>query len=183
MQLSQGEKLILLMLCEIQEHLKVKGDTDTELVKDAIISGNLWGLEWGLPGVFHGSETPDNIVSETVKILAMWQRLEQSFNGLSPQDKGWLASNSALGSDVRFHGFDGNDQTEVQYISAGRFLVERLKRFDEFKERDFNAHMPTLDAYRRMLAVFDPILHRVLNKDFSAAQIAKVLDAYKHPDA
>jgi len=43
--LSQGEKLILLMLCEIQEHLKLKGDTNTELIKEAIYSGNLWGLE------------------------------------------------------------------------------------------------------------------------------------------
>jgi hypothetical protein len=40
-----------------------------------------------------------------------------------------------------------------------------------------------LEAYRRMLPVFEPILHQVLNKDFSAAQIAKVLDAYRHPDA
>ncbi len=45
--LSAGEKLILLMLREIQEHLKMKADTDTKLIKDAIFSGNLWGL--GLP--------------------------------------------------------------------------------------------------------------------------------------
>ncbi len=40
--LSDGEKVILLMLCEIQEHLEVKGETDTGLVKEAICSGNLW---------------------------------------------------------------------------------------------------------------------------------------------
>jgi hypothetical protein len=34
-----------------------------------------------------------------------------------------------------------------------------------------------------MLAVFDLILRQVTNRDFSAAQIAKVLDAYRHPDA
>lgn len=181
MQLSQGEKLILLMLCEIQEHLKIKGGTDTGLIKEAIFSGNLWGLERGLPGVFHGSETPENIVTETQRILAMWERLEQSFNGLQASDKEWLAKNAELGEDVKFYGFDGNN--EAPYISAARFLVESLDCFQQFKGRDLNAHMPTLDAYRRMLAVFDPILHQVLNKDFSAAQIAKVLAAFRHPDA
>src|SRR5450432_1906400 len=33
MKLSQGEKLILLMLCEIQEHLKIEGGTNTKLIQ------------------------------------------------------------------------------------------------------------------------------------------------------
>jgi len=183
MQLSDGEKLILLMLCEVQEHLELKGGTNTGLIKEAIYSGNLWGLEWGMPGVFHRSETPDHIVTETVEVLVMWQRLEESFNHLSHVDKDWLDNNSWLGKDVKFRGFDGNDATEVQYISASHFLVEQLDRFGGFKGRDFNAHMPTLDAYRRMLPIFDRILHQVSNRDFSAAQIKEVLDAYRHPDA
>jgi uncharacterized protein YfbU (UPF0304 family) len=183
MQLSQGEKLILLMLCEIQEHLKIKDGTNTALVKEAIYSGNLWGLAWGMPGVFHGSETPDNVVREMANILSMWERLEQSFNGLNAKDKKWLAENSEFGKNVEFHGFDGNDKNEVLYISAAHFLVDYLDRFRHFKGRDFNAHMPTLAAYRRMLPVYDPILHRVTNADFSAAQIAEVLAAFRHPDA
>jgi uncharacterized protein YfbU (UPF0304 family) len=183
MKLSDGEKLILLMLCEIQEHLKMKGETNIELVKEAIFSGNLWGLEWGMPGVFHDAETSDEIVREMVHILAMWQRLEESFNGLSPEDQEWLAKESDLGKDVKFYGFDGNDRTEVQYISAARFMVDHLDRFHIFKGRDLNAHMPTLQAYRRMLLVFEPTLKEVSNKDFSAAQIAQVLAAYRHPRA
>ena len=76
-------------------------------------------------------------------------------------------------------GFDGNN--ESSHISAARFLVDSLDRFQHFKGRDFNAHMPTLDGHRRMLNVFDPILKRVLNKDFSAAQISEVLKAWRHP--
>ena len=182
MELSDGEKLILLMLCEIQEHLKVKGETNTNLVKEAIFSGNIWGLEWGMPGVFHGSETPEEIVRDAVNILAMWQRLEESFKNLKPEDSKWLAENAFLGDDVKFEGWDGNDATEVQYISAASFLVEHLDRFEVFKGRDFNAHMPTLDAYHRMLGVFDPLLRQVLNRDLSAAQIAQVMNAAKHPD-
>jgi uncharacterized protein len=153
------------------------------LVKEAIYSGNIWGLDWGMPGVFHGSETSEDVVSEMVHILSMWERLEQSFNGLNAKDKEWLAKESDLGKDVKFHGFDGNSQTEVLYISAARFMVDRLDRFQHFKDRDFNAHMLTLEAYRRMLPVFEPILMQVLNKNFSAAQIAQVLEVYRHPDA
>jgi len=181
MNLSNGEKLILIMLAEIQEHLKLKPGTDTELVKEAIYSGNLWGLEWGMPGIFHGSETSEEIVHETVHILTMWDRLEQSFKGLNTQEKTWLKENSEFGSDVRFYGWDGNDRIEVHYISAARFMVDHLDRFQNFKGRDFNAHMPTLPAYRRMLAVFEPILRQVLNKDFNAGQIAEVLAAYRDP--
>lgn len=183
MELSDGEKLILLMLCQIQEHLKMKDDTDTALVKEAIYSGNLWGLKWGMPGVFHGSETSEEIVTEMVNILVMWQRLEESFNNLNPQDKKWLAEHSDLGRDVKFHGFDGNDQTEVHYISSARFMIERLDRFQIFKSRDLNAHMPSLEAYRRMLPIFDPILRQMTNQDFSKEQIKQVLDAYRHPDS
>lgn len=178
--LSAGEKLILLMLCDVYDHLKVKGETETKLIKEAIFSGNLWGLGWQMTGVFQGSETPPEVVSETVHVLGMWQRLEQSFKNLKSSDKEWLArAAEPFGEDVRFHGFDGNN--EGNHISAAHFLVDYLDRFQEFKGRDLNAHMPTLEAYRRMLNVFEPILQQVTNRDFSAAQIAEVLKAWRHP--
>lgn len=43
--------------------------------------------------------------------------------------------------------------------------------------------MPTLDAYRRMLPVFDPILKQMSNRDFSKEQIHQVMDAYRHPES
>lgn len=183
MELSQGEKLILLMLCEIQEHLKIKGETNTSLIKEAIYSGNLWGLEWGMSGVFHNHETPRSVVEETVDILAMWERLEQSYDALSSADKTLLSERlEPLGPTVRFPGFDGNN--ESSYINATSFLIDYLDRFQHFKgRRDFNAHMPTLDAHRRMLAVFNPILYNVvLNGNFDVNQIAQVISERIHPE-
>jgi hypothetical protein len=108
----------------------------------------------------------------------MWERLEQSFSNLHPDKKKWLAENSKpFGKDVQFPGFDGNN--ESPYVSAARFFVDSLDRFQHFKGRELNAHMPTLQAYRRMLAVFDPILLQVSNQDCSAAQIAEVLNAWR----
>lgn len=173
------------MLCEIQDHLKTKGmksETDTEMVKAAIFSGNLWGLDWGMTGVFHGHETPEHIVTEAVNIMVMWQRLEESFNRLSAKDKKWLAENSEFGEHVHFRGWDGNGTVESQYNMAAHFLIDHLDRFPIFKGRDLQAHMPMLATYRRMLPVFDPILHEMTNQDFSAKQIALVMDEMLHPE-
>ena len=176
--LSDGEKLILLMLCELYDHLKVKGEIAPQFIREAIYSGNLWGLASGYTGVFHGEETSGHVVSETISVLAMWRRLEESYEGLSPEDKDWLKQQE--GGYVPFYGFDNNN--EVPHISAARFLIDQLGRFENFKGRSLDAHMPTIEVHRRMLKVFDPILHQVLNRDFSAAQINEVMLSRVHPD-
>jgi uncharacterized protein len=173
-----GQKLIILMLSDLIEHLKVKTDTDTKLVREAIHSGNLWALEWGMPGVFHGHETSTAVVDEAANVLVMWERLEQSYENLSKADKESLAANDDLsfhGDKVRFPGFDGNNESE--HLSAANFLINVLDRFEHFKGRDLNAHMQTIQVYRRMYKVFDPILMEVSNQYFSAAQLAQVFAA------
>ena len=180
MKLSDGEKLILLMLCEIQEHLKIKDSIDTKLIREAIHSGNVWGIEQAFTGIFHGYETKEEVVRETRETLFMWQRLEQSFQALKPEDKKWLAENSKpFGEDVKFYGWDGNNESE--YNIAARFLVENLGSFQHFKDREFNSHMPSLETYRRMQPVFDSMLKQVSNQNFSAEQIALVIAEQVHP--
>jgi hypothetical protein len=47
MELRESEKLILMMLAEIHEHLKIKDGIDPVLVKEAIRTGNTWAwLRW-----------------------------------------------------------------------------------------------------------------------------------------
>ena len=40
--------------------------SNTALIKETMFSGNLWGLEWGMPGGIHGSETSEATVTEMV---------------------------------------------------------------------------------------------------------------------
>ncbi|HKT25962.1 MAG TPA: YfbU family protein [Terriglobales bacterium] len=152
--LSDGEKLILLMLCELQEKLNIKSETDTKLVKEAIFSGNVWGLEWAMPGVFHRHEAKEEVRSETIDILDMWNFLETSYERFSDTEKERVKK-EGQSADVRFYGFDGNG--EAEYISVASFLIDYLDRFQHFKGRDLNAHIPTLDMHRRMYRVFEPI--------------------------
>lgn len=80
-----------------------------------------------MPGVFHDTETPQPIVIDTVDILRMWERLEESYGSLQPSDKEWLAQNAEpFGRDVKFPGFDGNN--EGSHISAASFLIDDVKQ-------------------------------------------------------
>jgi uncharacterized protein len=178
MKLSDGEKLILVMLSEIHERLNIENGVDTKLVRSAIYSGNLWALKWELPGILHGSEAKDEVLMETGDILEMWSFIENSYGGLSPKDKIRIETEAPpLGTHVRFTGFDGNN--EAEYINVASFLVDELERFPAFKGRDLDSHMPSLDAHRRMLAVFKSFR---TSSDLTATEIIKILKARIHPE-
>lgn len=153
MKLSEGERLITLMLCDLFKHLKVESDIDPDFVTDAIHGGHLWALEWEYTGIFHGDDTKEPELEETGEILAMWSVLEHAYSKLD--EAGRTEFKEAVGewpSEVKFCGFDGNN--ESRYMSIARFMIDKMDRFVEFKGRYLNAHMPTLDMHRRMLRVF-----------------------------
>jgi uncharacterized protein YfbU (UPF0304 family) len=179
--LSDGDKLVLVMLCELFKYMKVKGgEIDPGFVEAAIFGGHYWGLEWKYTGLFHGHEDPKTVVSEVVNILDMWYFLEQGFGELSKQDKDRVAAEAdPFGKNVVFRGFDGNNETE--HVGVARFLIDQLDRFTEFKGRGLNAHMPTLEAYRRMLAVFEPIRRTLTGRDLNASEIIEILNARAQP--
>src|ERR1700693_5235013 len=55
--IADGEKLILIMLCQLFKHLKVKdGEIDPAFVEAVIFGGHYWGLDWKYSGLFHGHE-------------------------------------------------------------------------------------------------------------------------------
>lgn len=180
--LSDGEKLILIMLSEIYEHLKIKGDIDPQFVRSAIFGEQTWGLAWAYPGIVGSGEnkTPP-VVSEVLDILEMWEMLETSYKRLQPADKARIEKEAEpFGSDVRFRGFDGNNETE--YMAAARFLVNDLERFSTFKGRDLNSHLPSLDTYKRMLSVYMPIRNSHDFGPLNAEQIIKILKEQVHPE-
>jgi uncharacterized protein len=109
--LSDGEKLIILMLADMYKAMKIKGEFDPDFISKTIWSDNLWGFNWELSGIpFEKSETPPQVI-ETTNVLDMWVLLEEAYAALSPADKARLEKEAApFGKDVRFHGFDGNNE-------------------------------------------------------------------------
>jgi len=177
---ADGEKLIIMMLCQLFNHLKVKGEIDPAFVEEVIYGGHYWALDWGYEGLFHRHEDAAIVVSEVVDILDMWRFLESGFRELSKKDRDQVAKEAEpFGKNVLFLGFDENGEGE--HIRVARFLIEKLGRFTEFKGRDLNAHMPTLGMHRRMLAVFEPIRSNLIGRDLNAAEIVKILEEKLHP--
>jgi uncharacterized protein len=116
------------------------------------------------------------MLNETVNIMDMWSFIEGFYEELSPEEKMFVEKEAKpFGKRVRFDGFDGNG--EAAYISIARFLVDKLDRFQNFKGREMNAHVPTLEAHRRMLAAYTPMR----NTNLTAQQIANILREGNHP--
>jgi uncharacterized protein len=86
---------------------------------------------------------------EVFDILLMFADLKDA------QADGIIAQTDLDPLYMRFWGFDGN--SESNQLGYCRYLVEdrqntRFHRLD--RGDDFNSHMPALDGYRRMLAVW-----------------------------
>ena len=174
MELRNGEKLILIMLSEIYEHLEIQGQIEPRFVREAICSGNAWGLTWQYPDVFGTQETNEAVRREVVDFLDMWSFIEFSHKCLSPTDTERVTEASSLGQNVQFYGFDGN--TEREYFNVARFVVDQLDRFSDFKGRVLHSTMPAVRAYRRMYAAFQPMRKSLVgNRSLEATQIIQLL--------
>lgn len=181
MKLTDGEKLIILMLTELYEKLQIDGEIDPDFLRSAIFHDHLWGIRWKYGGIpFEPAENPP-VVREVLDILDMWRFIEFAYAKLTEEEKKRLAEVAkSLGENPRFTGFDGNNESE--HMSAAMFLVNQLDRFQEFKGRDFNCHCPSLDAHKRMLAVFEPLRASIAYGAISVEQLAKLLNERVCPD-
>lgn len=176
---EEFQKLTLVMLCDIMKGLQIRGEINPDIVLSAATSGNLWGLKWAYDGIFDIEETPEAIVREVCNHLDMWFFIEAAYSDLPPKDKERIEAEAApFGRDVRFRGYDGNNETD--HLSAARFLIDDLGRFQEFAGRDLNSHAPSIDAYNRMYDAFAPMRRRLGERQISTDEIIALLQARKH---
>lgn len=178
---SDGNKLTLLMLCEVYKHLKIRGEIDPGFVEAVIHGGHYWGLGWKYPGIFHGHEDNKRIVTEVVDVLDMWSSIESGYSRLSKKDRDRVEREAdPFGMHVVFPGFDGNNESE--YLGVARFLIKDLERFSSFDGRDLNSHATSIESYSRMLTVFEPMRRTLVGTHLNASQIIDVLKARTHPE-
>lgn len=180
MQLSSSEKLILVMLSEIYEHLGVKGEIDPKFVKGALYDDYTWALTWKHPGLFSGGAETPLLVKHVMDILEMWSWLKRGYKKLSDEEKELVKEKAApFGDKVRFPGFDGNN--EAEYITTAQVLTKHFDRFTELKGRIPSSYGMTLEIYDRMLSPFRKI--RESQQDsLTAAQIIEILKEQTYPD-
>jgi uncharacterized protein len=180
MNLSDGEKLILLMLADIHKAMGIKGEIDSNFVATTIFNNQLWGLNWQYTGIpFERGEDPP-AVKETANIMDMWWLIEEAYEKLSPDDKERLKKEAEpFGEHVRFSGFDGNNE---EHYGIARYLVEDLKRFSHFADRDLNSHSQVVPGYLRMYRVFEPMRAGLHNRSLNLDELTAILKERIHPD-
>lgn len=181
MKVTDGEKLILLMLGELYEKMNVQGDIDPDFIRSAIFEEQTWSIPWKYSGIpFENQDTPD-IVNEVLDILDMWSFIEASYNQLTDEEKLIIeADANPFGKNPKFEGFDGNNESE--YMSTASFIVNQLDRFSEFSGRSFNCHYPSLDMHHRMLSVFKPIRENISFHPLNTKEIVTILNERVHPE-
>ncbi|KRR28537.1 YfbU family protein [Bradyrhizobium retamae] len=130
MKLSDGEKLILLMLCDMYKAMKLKGEFDPCFIAIRFTAAICGGSDWERSGIpFEHSEAPRE-VRETCDYLEMWRFLESGYHALSEKDKEQLASDlGPFGKSVKFPGFDG--KTEPHFLVAHYINIRH--GFEHFK--------------------------------------------------
>lgn len=180
MNISDGEKIIILMLAELSEKLQVNGEMEPDFLRSAIFNDKLWAIKWKYSGIpFSDSEDPE-VVKEVLDILDMWSSIERSYENLDSNAKESIRNAiGALGDNPRFRGFDGNNESD--YVGTALFLVNELDRFTEFKGRGFNCHHPSIDMHKRMLAAFEPLRRKYVLTELSGEQLLTVLREQIHP--
>src|SRR5688572_7612554 len=107
MKISDGEKLIILMLTELYKKLELEDEIDPDFIRSAIFSDNLWSIPWKYPGIpFADQDTPE-VVKEVLDILDMWSLIEHRYERLSKEEKAKLEQGAgAFGKEPKFRGFD-----------------------------------------------------------------------------
>ena len=69
MKISDGEKLILLMLSELYDRLEINGEIESEFIRSAIFSNNIWAIPWKYSGIPFEDQDDPEIVKEVLDIL------------------------------------------------------------------------------------------------------------------
>jgi uncharacterized protein len=180
--ITDGEKLVLGLVGEIYKHMKVKGELDPDFIMETIYGGHYWGLSWKYSGIFHDHADNRRNVSEVVDILDMWSFIESGYAALSAKDKAQVEKEAEpLGKNPRFRGFDGNNETE--HVGIARFMIDKLERFSTFEGRELNSHMPSLQMYRLMFRIFEPMRRNLVGRELGASEIIELLNVRVHPDS
>ncbi|MBP2444844.1 YfbU family protein [Rhizobium leguminosarum] len=180
MSLTDGERLIALLLAELHE--SVGNATLGKTVKTALASGNAWALQRVMP-ISMNDEIGSDIVQETRDTLDMWWDLEEGYSKLGVLEKAALKTSAyPFGHDVKFEGWDvtrGDKHADVAH-----FLTTVLGEYEHFKGRSFDSHSPgSLGSYQRMLPVFRSIRNADGFSGWKSDTLAKVLLSRTHPSS
>jgi uncharacterized protein YfbU (UPF0304 family) len=166
--LSKTERLILINQYEILRKMD-----DDEWNKD-YYAQTIRALEYGFGGEYwqpferlNSESLSQEDCAHAKDILEMFWMMEPAYDRLTPKP-------AVAESDVRFRGFDGNN--ESMYCAYVDFLRKNGQFAEILSERATNSHMRTMRRYDAMLARWKE-LGKPLADTFTAVEIEEVIKA------
>jgi uncharacterized protein YfbU (UPF0304 family) len=179
MNLSEGERLILVMLCDIHKALNLKGVIDPDALKPLILEAEHNGLARATNGTSGEHRNRTAVANEVSEILDMWSAIERGYKHLSVDEKRNVEAEAGpLGRGVRFSGFDG--ESEMEHRDVAHVLIEEAGQFERFQGRNLDAHMPALAGYRRMLRLYELMRPANGGQRLGVQQIIALANAEKY---
>lgn len=170
MKMTETERLILLMLAEFYE----KNEMKVEIHQDQVDLRSLNKKSYEHKYFVYQDLDTLSLIKEVVNILDMWLIIQKSYAFLTSDKKETLEKNIPyIGNDPVFTGFDGFYESE--HMKTSLYLASEIERFKKLKVNDFNSRSPSIDGYRRMLSVFQPIHEKVKYKLLNVCQLSEVL--------
>lgn len=145
MNLSDGEKLITLMLCDISKSLKVEGELDPDFISSMVSGNDLWAIKRRYHGAFHDEITSEEIVEETSQILNAWRDITFSVKALDDKDRDALKGGV---ESYKFPGFDGN---EPGHYGVASIMLNQLNLFSELADEPLNSHSNNIQMHRNLV--------------------------------
>lgn len=153
--LSTKDRALFIYLLKI---LKNQGDQDYDY--DNMIKALQYGYEYHYGDVFDclfDEELSAADCREVLDILEMYRGIIYSFNNLKIEGK----LKTLTENDVRFPGFDGNNETkQMSYVD---YFINDLGRYDEIEELSrgyYNSHSPKMAKYKAMLKIWRSLNNR-----------------------
>ncbi|MOA25638.1 hypothetical protein D3C78_1463770 [compost metagenome] len=101
------------------------------------------------------SDTPQ-VAIDVVDYMHMWGTLEDVWSVLPEDQKEYISGRVSLGKHVRFPGFHSSAESEL--YSIAKLFVDDMGRFERYKGRDLNSHVPMRDKYKKMYEVFEKVV-------------------------
>ena len=177
-ELDDGQKLVIAMLADLALNPEER-QLDAEFIANAVSSGQSWSIRWKHSHIFNEDGEVDPLKVRAVsRNFQMWSHIERSVSNWSPEKKAeYDALVEDYDQDPRYRGYDGNHEDET-FIA--RHLIEVVGRFQEFNEREHNAHMLTADTYGQMEVVFTEVLSQRDNtryNDLTPQEVATIVNA------
>jgi uncharacterized protein len=173
MELSREQRWILANQYRILEKLYPEEAEYHARAREVLENGYELNYDWIAPQIAERTMSAD-ACKEVLDILDMFRALERSYDQLREQPA------DIEEHAVRFHGFDGNHETDQ--LSYASFLIEKDGKWQELGDHGdhLNSHAPLLGSYRRMFNVWQE-LPTERRSDLSADDIRRIVAARPYP--